>query len=139
MNLIEKVKKQNTTETATRFTDKYGQTWARIPASPDGLTAELEILRGDLAEILYHASEDVGVKWKFGTEISSLNESSTGVEVEFKSGEKSRWDYVIVAEGATSRTRKLVEGIKAEYKPIYLCKCITAPIHGCRMSLIFAR
>ena len=66
MGLTNAVKARNTTEKGTRMIDQHGQVYADFPvkdntASP---TSEYEILRGDLAELLYRATCDLpNVRW----------------------------------------------------------------------------
>ena len=72
----------------------------------DGPTAEMEILRGDLARLLYEpASEHVTVR--FGDRIERI-EDGGDAKVTFASGGTETYDLVIVAEGVGSRTRELV-------------------------------
>ncbi|MEW1630570.1 hypothetical protein AB0387_24770 [Streptomyces sp. NPDC089173] len=48
------MKRQNTTETGTVFVDADGRVTAELPSDgPHGATAELEVLRGDLARTIH--------------------------------------------------------------------------------------
>lgn len=75
----------------------------------NGLTAELEILRGDLARLFYDQTADTS-EYIFGDSIAALDEDADGVEVTFRSGGRRRFDLVLVAEGIGSATRRLVFG-----------------------------
>jgi 2-polyprenyl-6-methoxyphenol hydroxylase-like FAD-dependent oxidoreductase len=99
-----------TGETGVRFVDADDKTVAQFDVDElgaDGPTAELEILRGDLARIFYDACGD-GVKFKFDDAIVAVGETMDGVEISFKSGTRAEFDLVVVAEGVGSATRELV-------------------------------
>ena len=72
MGLLDELRRWNTTEKGTQFIDPNGQPFAPFPvkkghASP---TSEFEILRGDLARILYDSAKDLpNVDFRFGTTI----------------------------------------------------------------------
>lgn len=56
MGLFEAVKAQNTTETGTVVVNSSGAVRARLPTDgAEGATAELEVLRGDLARTILQA------------------------------------------------------------------------------------
>lgn len=73
----------------------------------DGPTAEMEILRGDLARLLYEAA-DGGVDFRFGDHVVGLEDDGKGVTVRFDKASDERFDAVIVAEGVGSSTRELL-------------------------------
>lgn len=68
----------------------------------------VEIMRDDLAEILYSGCD--GVEYLFGDTITGLDEHSTGVEVTFAHGPSRRFDLVIGADGLHSTVRRLTFG-----------------------------
>lgn len=112
----------NTTELGLTFVDSQGTSIAEFQASPNGPTAELEILRGDFAQILYDATKD-STKWVFGdfiTSIDDMHDTRPGPLVKFHSGKQERYDFVIVADGIGSRTRKMVFGDEVVVKPLGL-------------------
>ncbi len=78
---------------------------------------EVEILRGDLIEILIDNLE--GVPCHFNQLIDSIKQSDNDVEVQFKDGRIERYDLVIGADGMHSSTRRMVFD-KDEYKLINL-------------------
>ncbi|MFI5716810.1 FAD-dependent monooxygenase [Nocardia sp. NPDC051750] len=71
--------------------------------------SHLEIMRGELAEILHDATRD-RIDYRFGASISGLTEHDDGVDVTFDSGETRRFDLVIGADGLHSTVRRLVFG-----------------------------
>lgn len=73
----------------------------------DGPTAEMEILRGDLALILYDAARE-HARYRFGDEVAAVDDQGDAVQVRFQGGGVDRFDALIVAEGVGSSTRDLV-------------------------------
>ena len=69
----------------------------------------IEIMRGDLAAILYDAARD-DVEYVFGDSIASLHDDGTQVEVTFERGAPRTFDLVVGADGIHSVTRRLVFG-----------------------------
>ncbi|MGC7098349.1 FAD-dependent monooxygenase [Amycolatopsis lurida] len=76
--------------------------------------SDVEVRRGDLAEILYGVTRD-DVEFVFGDSIESLTEHEDGVEVDFRSGIRREFDLVLGADGLHSRTRELVFGPEHQY------------------------
>ncbi|MCF5663252.1 FAD-dependent monooxygenase, partial [Pseudomonas syringae] len=110
MGLEQAVKDLNTGETGIAWVDEDNRTAARIDLSGlegDGPTAELEVLRGDLARLLYEASS-ADAFYRFGDRIVSVEHDDAGVSVTFEDGGEERFDLLIIAEGVGSRTRELV-------------------------------
>ncbi|KAI9852678.1 MAG: hypothetical protein M1824_001825 [Vezdaea acicularis] len=110
MGLLEEIRRFNTTEKGTQFIDSKGRPFAPFPqkgssASP---TSEFEILRGDLAEVLYEATKDhPNVHYSFGTTIKEVvsNDQDT-VKVELSNGEVQEYDLLVAADGQWSKVRK---------------------------------
>lgn len=120
MGLEELIRQANTGEVGTRFVGSDGDAVAEFPAGTgdsDGATAELEILRGELARILVdHSSPDVD--YRFGDQITALDDGADGVTVTFASGRVEQFDVVVAADGMGSRTRSLVFGDDPRIKPL---------------------
>ena len=76
----------------------------------DGMISEIEILRGDLAQLLVDASVQAGASFVFGTRISSLTDGPGGVDVTLADGTELTTDLVIGADGPHSATRRLIFG-----------------------------
>ncbi|WP_250030768.1 FAD-dependent monooxygenase [Paractinoplanes maris] len=112
MGLEDAVRGRNTGEVGTRFVDEAGAVVSEFPVGPpgaaDGPTAELEILRGALSRLIVDACPDT-VTWRFGDEITAVEQDGDGVDVTLAGG-RERFDLVVVAEGPGSRTRGLVFG-----------------------------
>ncbi|MFI9409848.1 FAD-dependent monooxygenase [Nocardia gamkensis] len=67
---------------------------------------DIEIMRGDLAQVLYEATAD-DVEFAFGDSIAAITQRPDAVEVTFDSGKQAEFDLVIGADGLHSRTRNL--------------------------------
>ncbi|WP_324792486.1 FAD-dependent monooxygenase [Streptomyces cyaneofuscatus] len=108
MGLFEAVRSQNTTETGTVFVDADGRVTAELPSDgPDGATAELEVLRGDLARTI-HDHLPPGVDSVHGDTIETVTESAEGVRIVTAAGRQMHCDLLVVAEGVRSATRDRV-------------------------------
>ncbi|MEV0622305.1 FAD-dependent monooxygenase [Nonomuraea sp. NPDC050404] len=70
---------------------------------------DLEILRDDLAGLLYEATRRE-VEYVFGDSIATLEQSADDVRVTFDRGRPRRFDLVAGADGLHSRTRSLAFG-----------------------------
>ncbi|MFD3374236.1 MULTISPECIES: FAD-dependent monooxygenase [unclassified Streptomyces] len=75
---------------------------------------DVEVPRGDLAEVLYGAVRDE-VEFVFDDSIDVLTEHERGVDVTFRSGVQRSFDLVLGADGLHSRTRELVFGAEEQF------------------------
>jgi 2-polyprenyl-6-methoxyphenol hydroxylase-like FAD-dependent oxidoreductase len=100
---------RGTGEEGTAWVEEDGRVAACFPAGQgtDGPTAEMEILRGDLARLLYDDAR-AHVTCRFDDRIVAIDQDDAGATVTFASGATERYDAVIVAEGVGSATRELV-------------------------------
>lgn len=110
MGLEASVKERHTGEKGLQFVDTNNVVKAGFPVSNNGsLTKEIEILRGDLVELLVNATKD-SVEYRFGTSIKALENRDDEVRVTFADGAEECFDIVIAADGMNSVTRSLVIG-----------------------------
>jgi 2-polyprenyl-6-methoxyphenol hydroxylase-like FAD-dependent oxidoreductase len=110
MGLEERSLRAGTGETGTAWVDEDGGVIAQIDTDElgtDGPTAEMEILRGDLARILYEEARQ-WTTFRFGDRIATLEERADMVAVTFENGATENFDIVVIAEGVGSRTREIV-------------------------------
>jgi len=110
MGLEQAALDRGTGELGTAWVDDRGRVAARFvtdATTGDGPTAEMEILRGDLARLLRDAAEPV-VRYRFGDRVAAVAEEADGARVRFASGRSASYDAVLVAEGVGSATRDLV-------------------------------
>jgi 2-polyprenyl-6-methoxyphenol hydroxylase-like FAD-dependent oxidoreductase len=75
----------------------------------------VEIMRGDLARILYELTKDE-VEYRFGDSIQALKQDEEGVDVTFEQGGSRRFDLVVGADGLHSNVRTLVFGDEAQFE-----------------------
>lgn len=111
MGLMDQLRDLNTKEVGTRLVNDKGQAYASFPmqkGSSVSLTAEFEILRGDLARMLYEPTRDhPNVKYLFSTTVKEvLSNDDTSVKIELSSGEVQEYDVLVVADGQWSKLRK---------------------------------
>ncbi|WP_206067683.1 FAD-dependent monooxygenase [Nonomuraea composti] len=101
------------TDTAGAYTvDADGQVLETFSAEDDGgdgYIADIEILRGDLSQVLYDATRD-GVEYVFGDRIAELAQDADGVDVVFAGGDRRRFELVVGADGLHSALRAMVFG-----------------------------
>ncbi|MFG2870669.1 FAD-dependent monooxygenase [Streptomyces sp. NPDC048338] len=102
------------------YVDDEGRTVGELPAEIFGGRAgqDDEIMRGDLARILYERTRD-DVEYLFGDSIAALHDlgdEGDGVDVDFESGARRRFDLVVGADGLHSNTRRLVFGEERRFK-----------------------
>lgn len=102
-----------------RFVDTTGKVLHEVHGEKFGFRQddEVEILRGDLVEILMKAI--AGVPCYFNQSIISLQQHPDGVIVHFKNGQVENYDLVIGADGIYSATRRMIFD-KNEYQLIHL-------------------
>lgn len=112
MGLAEKIRAANTTEVGIRFVDTNDKILAELPKdNAMSMTQEIEILRGDLVQILYDEVKE-NTTFIFGDHIKGID----GGKVSFNKHEAATFDQVIIAEGIGSSTRQLVFGDEIRFK-----------------------
>ncbi|WP_049557143.1 FAD-dependent monooxygenase [Nonomuraea sp. SBT364] len=109
MGLLDAVERERTRMGATWNVNEAGK---KLTAMPEDLFAgDVEILRGDLARILYDATRD-DAEYVFGDSITSI---SADAEVTFEAGAPRRFDLVIGADGLHSNVRALTFGPERQF------------------------
>jgi 2-polyprenyl-6-methoxyphenol hydroxylase-like FAD-dependent oxidoreductase len=99
-------------ERGFKMVDRRGRTLSAMSADMfggEGIVAEIEISRGDLARILYDATAGT-TTWRFGDRITALTQDPAGVDVSFAGGGSDRFDIVVGADGVRSSVRALAFG-----------------------------
>lgn len=128
MGLLDEVRRFNTTEKGLQFIDPSGRPFAPFPVtdgSAQSFTSEFEILRGDLALVLYNATKDLpNVNYVFGTTVTNvISNDDDSVKVELSDGKVEEFDILVAADGQWSRIRKQCfppESIKVIDKSLYV-------------------
>ncbi|KAH3951867.1 hypothetical protein HBH70_080030 [Parastagonospora nodorum] len=117
MGLLHKVKNKTTTEVGMEFVYADGKSKATFPATGNdeqqSMTSEYEILRGDMAKILYDATVDMpNVEYMFDETVATIEQKTDGkVDITFANQlQSASYDLVVGADGMMSRTRRSVFG-----------------------------
>ncbi len=112
MGIWPDVRQHRTGQFDTVFLDAAGRELAVIPGEFTG--GDVEILRGDLAAILYERTA-TSCEYRFGDAVTALTETPGGVRAEFQSGAPQTFSLVIGADGIHSRVRRLAFGPERDY------------------------
>jgi 2-polyprenyl-6-methoxyphenol hydroxylase-like FAD-dependent oxidoreductase len=80
----------------------------------NGLVSKLEILRGDVVDVLYRATAD-RADYRFDTRISELAQTDDAVHVTLSDGTTLAADLVVGADGPHSAVRRLAFGPEEEF------------------------
>jgi 2-polyprenyl-6-methoxyphenol hydroxylase-like FAD-dependent oxidoreductase len=127
MGIMDQLKEIRTGEEGFILFDEENHTHAEFGIDGIGVTGALEMMRGDLVEVLYRAADkSPNVTYHFETTIRSLKQSDkVHVELESKSQIRTEeFDLVVGADGLRSKTRQLSMGTPEEldcYKPVGAC------------------
>lgn len=116
-------------EMQARSLDQHGVAWIKsdgrrrgeMPVTAfhgNGMVSKLEILRGDLVDVLYQATKDE-TEYRFNSGIAELSQYGDAVETTLSDGTKRCVDLVIGADGPHSAVRRLVFGPEEQFiKPL---------------------
>lgn len=107
MGLLDQIRTRQTGLRSLTYVDEHGQPTAKMPAV--FFAGDVEILRGDLAAILYEATKD-DTEYIFGDSITGMSQDSDGVHVTFTNAASRTFDLVIGADGVHSNVRRLAFG-----------------------------
>jgi 2-polyprenyl-6-methoxyphenol hydroxylase-like FAD-dependent oxidoreductase len=107
MGILDAVKARQTKLSAITIVDQEAMPVARMPAHV--FAGDVEILRGDLARILYQATCGT-TEYMFGDSIAGLEERPGGVQVSFEHAPPRMFGLVIGADGLHSNVRRLAFG-----------------------------
>jgi 2-polyprenyl-6-methoxyphenol hydroxylase-like FAD-dependent oxidoreductase len=107
MGILDAIKAKQTCLSRTTIVDQRGRPVARMPAHV--FAGDVEILRGDLAQILYQATQGA-TEYIFGDSITRLEEGPGGVRAWFEHSEPRTFSLVVGADGLHSNVRLLAFG-----------------------------
>ena len=122
MGILDKLDKKKTGETGFDLVDQQSRSCGHFEAGGLSLTGDLEIMRGDLTQVLYKsADESANVTFQFETTIHSLRQTQDKVIVDLENKKKKtieveEFDFVVGADGVKSHTRQLVMGTPEKLK-----------------------
>jgi 2-polyprenyl-6-methoxyphenol hydroxylase-like FAD-dependent oxidoreductase len=121
MGLIDQMRERALEQRGAAWVRTDGSHRAEMPVTAfdgNGLVSKLEILRGDLVDVLYQATKDE-TEYRFNASISDLNQDDDGVDVTLADGTQLRADLVVGADGPHSAVRRLVFGPEEKFaKPL---------------------
>lgn len=125
MGLLDEMKSTALAQRGIAWVRSDGTRRAEMPVEAfdgNGPVSKLEILRGDLVNVLYQATKD-RVEYRFGTRITELEVTDGGVDVTLADGtvggDTLRVDLVVGADGPHSAVRRMAFGPEERYlKPI---------------------
>lgn len=121
MGLIDQMGGRALVQQGAAWVRSDGSRRAEMPVTAfdgNGLVSKLEILRGDLVDVVYRATRD-SVEYRFGQRISELRDADGGVEATLSDGTVLHADLVVGADGPHSAVRRLAFGPEDKFaKPI---------------------
>ncbi|MGI5324435.1 FAD-dependent monooxygenase [Actinomadura nitritigenes] len=112
MGVLDEIRRRQTHGGALDLVDAEGRVQVSLPDSFTG--GDVEIHRGDLAEILYTLTRD-RVEYVFGDSIAAMADSGARVHVTFEHAAPRVFDLVIGADGLHSNVRRLAFGDESRY------------------------
>ncbi|MGW7681182.1 FAD-dependent monooxygenase [Kribbella sp. NPDC054772] len=113
MGILSAVEERATQMGAMTYVKGSGKVAAKT--STEAFSGELEILRGDLVDILYERTAST-TEYLFDDSIAALTQDESGVDVAFECGVTRRFDLVIGADGLHSNVRRLAFGAESSYR-----------------------
>jgi 2-polyprenyl-6-methoxyphenol hydroxylase-like FAD-dependent oxidoreductase len=121
MGLMDQMRHRSLDQRGVAWIKADGGRRADMPVTAfngNGLVSKLEILRGDLVDVLYQATNDQA-DYHFGTRIESLNQSDDAVQATLSDGTMLSADLVAGCDGPHSAVRRLAFGPEEQFvKPL---------------------
>lgn len=121
MGLMDQMRERALDQHGIKWIRADGSTRAEMPVTAfngNGLVSKLEILRGDLVDVLYQATKD-DTDYRFDTRIEKLEQTDDGVEATLADGMTVQADLVVGADGPHSAVRRLTFGPEEQFvKPL---------------------
>jgi 2-polyprenyl-6-methoxyphenol hydroxylase-like FAD-dependent oxidoreductase len=109
---MEQVRAKATNMGDMYYVDARDKPMATMPSA--AFSGELEIMRGDLAQI-FHDATCADTSYIFGDSIAEIAERGDKVEVTFQSGRQEAYDLVIGADGQHSNVRGKLFGPERQF------------------------
>jgi 2-polyprenyl-6-methoxyphenol hydroxylase-like FAD-dependent oxidoreductase len=121
MGLIDQMRQHSLDQRGIAWIKADGSRRAEMPVTAfngNGLVSKLEILRGDLVEVLYQATKEQ-TEYRFSTRIEELSQTDGAVTATLSDGSTVSADLVVGCDGPHSAVRRLVFGPEEQFvKPL---------------------
>lgn len=121
MGLLDQMQSRALEQRGIAWVRDDGSRRAEMPVEAfdgNGLVSKLEILRGDIVDVLFTATRD-RADYRFGTRVAALTSDDDGVDVALSDGTELRVDLVVGADGPHSTVRRLAFGPEEQFvKPL---------------------
>jgi 2-polyprenyl-6-methoxyphenol hydroxylase-like FAD-dependent oxidoreductase len=117
MGLMDKMRARSLDQRGVAWIKSDGRRRAEMPVTAfngNGLVSKLEILRGDLVDVLYQETKDQ-TEYRFDTRITEATQSDDAVEATLTDGTKLSVDLVVGCDGPHSTVRGLVFGPEEQF------------------------
>ncbi|MEU7028032.1 FAD-dependent monooxygenase [Streptomyces sp. NPDC046275] len=117
MGLMDRARAESVDQRGVALVDASGRTTARVPADSfggEGIVSEIEILRGDLARLLYEATLP-DTEYLFDDTITEIDQDADEAVVTFEKAAPRRFGLVVGADGPHSVVRALAFGPEQEF------------------------
>ncbi|GHG96040.1 FAD-dependent monooxygenase [Streptomyces rubradiris] len=117
MGLMDRARAESVDQRGLALVDASGRTTARVPADSfggEGIVSEIEILRGDLAHLLYEATLP-DTEYLFDDTVTGIAQDADAVTVTFEKAAPRRFGLVVGADGPHSVVRALAFGPEQEF------------------------
>jgi 2-polyprenyl-6-methoxyphenol hydroxylase-like FAD-dependent oxidoreductase len=112
MGLLPAVRAVTVEERGVAYVDTTGRWLGEMSAEAfggEGIVAEIEVMRGDLAQVLLDAAGE-GVEYLYDDAIAAIEQDADGVTVRFQRAPQRRFGLVVGADGLHSGVRALAFG-----------------------------
>ncbi|MFD5326872.1 FAD-dependent monooxygenase [Streptomyces sp. NPDC127092] len=117
MGLMDRARADSVDQRGFALVDASGRVTARVPADSfggEGIVSEIEILRGDLARLLYEATRP-DTEYLFDDTVTAIDQNADGATVTFEKAAPRRFRLVVGADGPHSVVRALAFGPEREF------------------------
>ncbi|KUL48354.1 FAD-binding monooxygenase [Streptomyces sp. NRRL F-4489] len=117
MGLMDRARAESVDQRGLALVDASGRVTARLPADSfggEGIVSEIEILRGDLARLLYEATLP-DTEYLFDDTVTGIDQDADAVTVTFEKAAPRRFGLVIGADGPHSVVRSLAFGPERDF------------------------
>jgi 2-polyprenyl-6-methoxyphenol hydroxylase-like FAD-dependent oxidoreductase len=126
MGLMDNARSVAIDQRGLALVNRTGRFIATMPVDTfggEGIISEIEILRGDLADVLRQATLP-GTEYIYGDSVTELAQDEDGVTVTFENTAPRRFGLVFGADGVHSAVRSVAFGPEPEFfRPLNVCSC----------------